>query len=71
MNEQQRLLADAVGRILSEPFTVREPVILSPYRADCSAAGLATDALLTARLGTAVSGSAIEDRTRIRCGTIH
>jgi hypothetical protein len=71
MNEQQRLLADAVDRILSEPFTVRELVILSPYRADCSAAGLATDAPLSSRLGTAVSGSAIEDRTRIRWGTIH
>ena len=71
MDEQQRLLADAVERILSEPFTVRELVILSPYRADRSAAGQATDARLTSRLGTAVSGSAIEDRTRIRWGTIH
>ena len=71
MDEQQRLLADAVERILSEPFTVRELVILSPYARERSAAGQAADARLTSRLGTAVSGSAIEDLTRIRWGTIH
>ena len=66
MDEQQLLLADAVERILSEPFTVRELVILSPYRPDRSAAGQATDARLTSRLGTDIS-----DLTRIRWGTIH
>jgi superfamily I DNA/RNA helicase len=76
MDEQQRLLADAVERILSEPFTVRELVILSPYARERSAAGHAlanpaTDARLTSRLGIALSGSAIEDSTRIRWGTIH
>ncbi len=81
MAEQQALLADAVERILSEPFTVRELVILSPYARERSAAGQAladraagsgaTDARLTSRLGLAVSGSAIDDATRIRWGTIH
>jgi len=71
----------AVGRIAGhsrpgEPFTVRELVILSPYRADRSAAGQAlasqtADARLTSRPGAALSGSAIEDLTRIRWGTIH
>jgi superfamily I DNA/RNA helicase len=76
MDEQQSLLADAVERILSEPFTVRELVILSPYRADRSAAGTAlasgsADARLTSRLAPAVHGTGIEDVTRIRWGTIH
>lgn len=71
MDEQQRLLADAVERILSEPFTVRELVILSPYARERSAAGQAlanpaTDARLTSRLGTS-----IDDSTRIRWGSIH
>ena len=71
MGEQQRLLADAVERILSEPFTVRELVILSPYARERSAAGHAlayptADARLTSRLGTG-----IEDATRIRWGSIH
>ena len=71
MDEQQRLLADAVERILSEPFTVRELVILSPYARERSAAGQAladraADAGLTSRLG-----SGIEDPTRIRWGSIH
>jgi len=44
MDEQQRLLADAVERIAGgsrpgEPFTVRELVILSPYTRERSAAG--------------------------------
>ena len=65
------LLADAVERILSEPFTVRELVILSPYARERSAAGQAladsaADARLTSRLG-----ASIEDPTRIRWGTIH
>ncbi|WP_179873600.1 ATP-binding domain-containing protein [Microcella indica] len=71
MDEQQRLLADAVERILSEPFTVRELVILSPYARERSAAGQAladptADARLTSRLGTS-----IDDATRIRWGSIH
>lgn len=71
MDEQQRLLSDAVELILSEPFTVRELVILSPYARERSAAGKAlatpaTDARLTSRLGTS-----IEDLTRIRWGSIH
>ncbi len=63
-------------RILSEPFTVRELVILSPYARERSAAGQAladraagsgeTDARLTSRLGTSV-----DDATRIRWGSIH
>ena len=70
-DEQQRLLADAVERILSEPFTVRELVILSPYARERSAAGQAladptADARLTSRLG-----AGIEDPTRIRWGSIH
>jgi len=81
MDEQQSLLADAVERILSEPFTVRELVILSPYRADRSAVGTAlspgsvsppsADARLTSRLAPVVNGTGIEDATRIRWGTIH
>ncbi len=71
MDEQQRLLANAVERILSEPFTVRELMILSPYARERSAAGQAlaypaTDARLTSRLGTS-----IDDSTRIRWGSIH
>ncbi len=76
MNEQQQLLADAVERILSEPFTVRELVILSPYARERSAVGQAlarhapaneaADARLTSRLGTS-----IDDATRIRWGSIH
>ena len=41
MDQQQRLFADAVERILSEPFTVRELVILSPYARERRAAGQA------------------------------
>ena len=58
MDEQQRLLADAVERITGgcrpgEPFTVRELVILSPYRADRSAAGQAlASQTADARLGS-------------------
>ncbi|MFN4002646.1 ATP-binding domain-containing protein [Microcella sp.] len=64
-------LADAVERILSEPFTVRELVILSPYARERSAAGQAlarqaTDARLTSRLGTS-----IDDSTRVRWRSIH
>ncbi|WP_439565048.1 NERD domain-containing protein [Microcella sp.] len=71
MDEQLRLLADAVERILSEPFTVRELVILSPYARERSAAGQAlanpaTDARLTSRLG-----ASIDDSTHIRWGSIH
>ncbi len=71
MAEQQALLADAVERILSEPFTVRELVILSPYARERSAAGQAladrtADSRLTSRLGTG-----IDDATRIRWGSIH
>jgi len=71
MDEQQRLLADAVDRILLEPFTVRELAILSPYARERSAAGQAladptADARLTSRLGTS-----IEDPTRIRWGSNH
>lgn len=75
MDEQQRLLADAVERILSEPFTVRELVILSPYARERSAAGQAlasqvlvgqtVDARFTSRLG-----ASIDDSTRIRWGSI-
>lgn len=76
MDEQQSLLSAAVERILSEPFTVRELVILSPYRADRSAVSTAlssgvADAHLTSRLAPAVQGTGIEDSTRIRWGTIH
>jgi|GEM_PF-6545250 len=44
MDEQQRLLADAVERIASgcrpdESFTMRELVILSPYARERSPAG--------------------------------
>ncbi|KQV24812.1 nuclease-related domain-containing DEAD/DEAH box helicase [Yonghaparkia sp. Root332] len=71
LEQQQPLLADAVERILSEPFTVRELVILSPYARERSAAGQAlasqsTDARLTSRLGTS-----LDDSTRIRWGSIH
>ncbi|MER3389258.1 MAG: NERD domain-containing protein [Microcella sp.] len=76
MDEQLRLLADAVERILSEPFTVRELVILSPYARERSAAGQAlasrapdiepADARFTSRLGTS-----IDDATRIRWGSSH
>jgi hypothetical protein len=62
---------EVVERILTEPFTVRELVILSPYARERSAAGQAlaspaTDARLTSRLGTS-----IDDATRIRWGSIH
>lgn len=71
VDEQQRLLAEAVERILSEPFTVRELVILSPYVRERSAvgqalAGQATDARLTSCLG-----ASIDDASRIRWGSIH
>lgn len=41
MDEQLRLLADAVERIQAEPFTVRKLVILSPYARERSASGQA------------------------------
>ncbi|GAA1703868.1 hypothetical protein GCM10009792_24980 [Microcella alkalica] len=71
MDEQQHLLADAIERILSEPFTVRELVILSPYARDRSAAGharagQAIDNHLTSRLGMN-----IQDPMLIRWGSIH
>jgi len=55
---------------------VRELVILSPYRADRSAVGVAlssgaADARLTSRLAPAVAGTGIEVSTRSRRGTIH
>lgn len=61
---QDELLAAAVDRILSEPFTVRDIVILSPVRD--SAAANAADARLKSRLGKHVT-----DTTGIRWGTIH
>lgn len=57
--------------LIGEPFTVRELMILSPYARERSATDQATDARLTSRLGSADSGSAINDLTRIRWGTIH
>jgi len=76
MAEQQLLLADAVERIAggarsAEPYTVRDLVILSPYARERSAAGQATDARLTSRLGTTIAGATIVDPTRIRWGTVH
>ena len=62
--EQHALLAAAVDRILSEPFTVREIVILSAVRK--SAAATTNDDRLRSRLG-----SHIADTSRIRWGTIH
>lgn len=58
-------------RFLSEPFAVRELVILSSYARERSAAGqaladLTADSRLTSRLGIG-----IEDPTRIRWGSIH
>lgn len=71
MDEQLCLLADAVERILSEPFTVRELVVPSPNARERSAAGQAladptADARLTSRLGTR-----IDDPTCIQWGSIH
>jgi len=54
-----------VAKLLGEPFTVRELVILLPYARECSAAGQATDARLTSHLGTS-----FDDVTQIRWGTI-
>ena len=50
---------------------MRELVILSPYAPERSDDSRVPDAHLTTPVGTTVSGSAIEDRTRIRWGTIH
>lgn len=68
MDQQQRLLADDVERILSEPFTLHGLAILSPSDCERLAASKAiarhaTDARLTSRLGTR-----IDDPTRIRWG---
>jgi len=60
-----------VAELIGEPFTVRELVILSPYARERSDDSQVPDARLTSRLGTALSGSAIEDLTRIPWGTIH
>jgi len=60
-----------VAQLGGEPFTVRELVILSPYAPERSDDSRVPDAHLTTPVGTTVSGSAIEDRTRIRWGTIH
>jgi hypothetical protein len=60
-----------VAQLGGKPFTVRELVILSLYARERSATGQATDARLTSRLGTRDLGSASEDLTRIRWGTIH
>jgi superfamily I DNA/RNA helicase len=62
--EQDTLLAAAVELILSEPFKVRDIVILSPIRE--SAAAKATDQKLRDRLG-----ANIEAPHGIRWGTIH
>jgi len=64
---RSRFVAEPIG----EPFTVSELVLLSPYARERSADSQVPDARLTSRLGTTVSGSAIEDRTRIRWGAIH
>jgi superfamily I DNA/RNA helicase len=71
MDKQQRLLADAVERILSGPFTVRELVILSPYARERSDDSQVPDTYLTSRLGAADSGSAIKDLTRTRWSAFH
>jgi hypothetical protein len=60
-----------VADLISEPFSVRELVILSPYARERSDDSQVPDAHLTTPLGTTVSGSAIEDRTRISWGTVH
>jgi hypothetical protein len=60
-----------VAELISEPFAVRKLVILSPYVRERSDDSQVPDAHLTSRLGTTVACSAIEDRTRIRWGTIH
>lgn len=62
--DQDALLARAVEQILSEPFTVRDIVILSPIRQ--SAARLAAEPTLRSRLG-----AGIVDSRLIRWGTIH
>ena len=59
-------MAEPIG----EPFTVREMVTLSPYARERSDDSQVPDAHLTTPLGTTVSGSAIEDRPRIRWGTM-
>ena len=61
---QDALLAQAIEQILSEPFTVRDIVVLSPIRQ--SAARLAADPKLRSRLG-----SGIVDSHLVRWGTIH
>jgi hypothetical protein len=61
---QQELLGYSVEQVLSEPFTVRDLVILSPIRA--SAASLATEPSLRDRLGQDIT-----DPKLIRWGTIH
>jgi hypothetical protein len=60
-----------VAELIGEPFTMRELVILSPHARERSDDSRVPDAHLITRFGTTVSGSAIEDRTRIRWGTIH
>jgi hypothetical protein len=55
-----------VAQLIGEPLTVRELVILSPYAPERSNDSRVSDAHLTTRLGTTVSGSAIENSTRIR-----
>jgi hypothetical protein len=59
-----------VVQLIGEPFTVRELVILSPYAPERSDDSRVPDAHLTTRLDAALSGSIIEDRTRIRWSTI-
>ncbi|HEX4401009.1 MAG TPA: NERD domain-containing protein [Galbitalea sp.] len=61
---QEELLGFAVEQILSEPFTVRDLIILSPIRA--SAASLTTDPALKNCLGHDIT-----DPNLIRWGTIH
>jgi hypothetical protein len=59
-----------VAQLGGGPFTVRELVILSPYARERSDDSRVPDAHLTPRFGATVSGSAFEDRTRIRWSTI-
>ena len=68
-DEQQRLLADSVERILSEPFTMRELAILSPHARERSAAGQAlADPTADAHL---TSASARVSKTRRAFGGEH
>lgn len=71
MDEQLRLLADAVERMLSELFTVRELVILSPYARERSPAGQALATPATDARHTSRHGTSTDDSTRIRWGSIH